>query len=178
MISYTILYYLILSYTILYYLILSCTILYYLILSYTILYYLILSYTILYYLILSYTILYYAGHSRGADNVKSFSQLTEGSSVPGLCTWTTPPTCVATPVGDLQWRLHGRHSYYVTLKLEGVNGLERVVSSDEYEHYIGPPSGGVVVEIPVNTTELVVTYVIVVRYTVFLTNVVVYCLNR
>ena len=67
----------------------------------------------------------------------------------GLCTWTTPPTCVATPVGDLQWRLHGRHSYYVTLKLEGVNRLERVVSSDEYEHYIGPPSGGVVVEIPV-----------------------------
>ncbi|KAK2183533.1 hypothetical protein NP493_308g03123 [Ridgeia piscesae] len=101
-----------------------------------------------------YSYSYAVGHSRGADNVKSFSQLTEGSSVPRLCTWTTPPTCVATPVGDLQWRLHGRHSYYVTLKLEGVNGLERVVSSDEYEHYIGPPSGGVVVEIPVNTTEL------------------------
>ena len=99
--------------------------------------------------------IYSAGHSRGTDDVKAFSPLTEDTSVPGICAWTTPPTCVAIPVEDLQWRLHGRHSYYVTLKLEGVNGLETVASSDVYEHYVGPPSGGVVVEIPVNTTEMV-----------------------
>ena len=105
-----------------------------------------------------YDLFFYAGHSRGTDDVKTFSPLTEDTSVPGLCVWTTPPTCVAIPVEDLQWRLHGRHSYYVTLKLEAVNGLETVASSDVYEHYVGPPSGGIVVEIPVDTTELVSSY--------------------
>ena len=89
------------------------------------------------------------------DDVKSFAPLTQESSISGLCTWTDPPTCVATPVGDMQWRLHGRHTYYVTLNLEGVNGLDRVTSSKEYKHYVGPPTAGVVVEIPVNTNELV-----------------------
>lgn len=77
------------------------------------------------------------------------------SSVPGVCTWTDPPTCVSIPVDDLQWRLHGRHAYYVSLKLEGINGMETVVSSQAYEHYIGAPRGGLVVEIPVETTEQV-----------------------
>ena len=104
-----------------------------------------------------------SGHSPRTDNLKTFAPLTRATSASGLCTWTTPPTCVATPVGELQWRLHGRHSYYVTLKLEGVNGLERVVSSDEYEHYIGPPSGGVVVEIPVTAAYVVnmLTFIII-----------------
>ena len=95
------------------------------------------------------------GHSLNTDDVKHFAPLTQDSSVSGLCTWTDTPTCVATPVGDLQWRLHGRHVYYVTLKVEGVNGLERVTSSQVYEHYVGPPSAGIVVEIPVNTNEIV-----------------------
>ena len=62
---------------------------------------------------------------------------------------------MATPVGDLQWRLHGRHTYYLNLNLEGINGHERVTSSNKYEHFIGAPSGGIVVEIPTNTDELV-----------------------
>ena len=101
--------------------------------------------------------LFCTGHLRGTDNVKRFVSLTQHTSVPGLCTWTEPPTCVATPVDQLQWRLHGRHSYYVTLKLEGINHVERVVTSEVYEHYIGPPFDGIVVEIPVDTTEMVCT---------------------
>jgi len=96
-----------------------------------------------------------SGHSPGTDNVKQFVSLTQESSVSGLCAWTHPPTCVAIPVRDLQWRLHGRHSYYVSLKLEGINGIDRVASSNVYEHYIGAPYGGVVVELPLSTTELV-----------------------
>ncbi|KAK2161993.1 hypothetical protein NP493_1549g00025 [Ridgeia piscesae] len=103
---------------------------------------------------LLYGISYAVGHLRGTDNVKRFVSLTQHISVPGLCTWTEPPTCVATPVDKLQWRLHGRHSYYVTLKLEGINHVERVVTSEVYEHYVGPPFDGIVVEIPVDTTEM------------------------
>ena len=95
------------------------------------------------------------GHTAHTDDVKDFALLTPESSVSGLCTWTEPPTCVATPVDDLQWHLHGHHAYYITLKLEGVNGLERVASSKEYEHDMGPPSAGIVAEIPVDTTKLV-----------------------
>ena len=98
------------------------------------------------------------GNSPGTANVKQFVSLTQDVGVSELCTWTEPPTCVAIPVEDLQWRLHGRHSYYVTLRLEGVNGLEIVASSVGYEHYIGPPSSGIVVEIPVDATELVSKY--------------------
>ncbi|KAK2158684.1 hypothetical protein NP493_1763g00001 [Ridgeia piscesae] len=103
---------------------------------------------------LLYDMNYAVGHLRGTDNVKRFVSLTQHISVPGLCTWTEPPTCVATPVDKLQWRLHGRHSYYVTLKLEGINHVERVVTSEVYVHYIGPPFDGIVVEIPVDTTEV------------------------
>ena len=87
--------------------------------------------------------------------MKDFSPLTQEEAVNGLCSWTEPPACVATPVAGLQWRLHGRHAYYLNVKLEGVNGLERVVSSAAYNHYVGPPSGGMVVEIPENSTEVV-----------------------
>ncbi len=87
--------------------------------------------------------------------MKEFAPLTQDKAVDALCSWTDPPACVATPVAGLQWRLHGRHAYYLSVKLEGVNGLERVVSTTAYEHYVGPPSGGVVVEIPENTTEMV-----------------------
>ena len=33
--------------------------------------------------------------------------------------------------------------------------MERVVTSEVYEHYVGPPFDGIVVEIPVDTTEMV-----------------------
>ena len=99
--------------------------------------------------------LFYTGNLRVTDNVKRFVSLTQDISVPGLCTWTEPPTCVATPVDQLQWRLNGRHSYYVTLRLEGINHVERVVTSEVYEHYIGSPFDGIVVDIPVDTTEMV-----------------------
>ena len=49
--------------------------------------------------------------SPGTANVKQFVSLTQHVGVSGLCTWTEPPTCVAIPVEDLQWRLHGRHSF-------------------------------------------------------------------
>ena len=93
------------------------------------------------------------GHTHGTDNVKAFSSISRDSDVPGICSSTDPPTCVAIPTDRLQWRLHGRHTYYISLKLEGVNGLERVTSSKAYEHYIGAPRGGLVVEIPVDTDE-------------------------
>ena len=100
-------------------------------------------------------VVYFTGHSPSTDNIKEFASLTQESSVSGLCEWTDPPVCLAIPVKDLQWRLHGRHWYYVSLKLEGINGLDRVASSDVYEHYRGPPYGGMVVELPLSTTELV-----------------------
>ena len=103
----------------------------------------------------SLCVVYFTGHSPGTDNIKEFASLTQQSSVSGLCDWTDPPVCLAIPVKDLQWRLHGRHWYYVSLKLEGINGLDRVASSDVYEHYRGPPYGGMVVELPLSTAELV-----------------------
>ncbi|KAI0232203.1 hypothetical protein LSAT2_017453, partial [Lamellibrachia satsuma] len=103
---------------------------------------------------LIYRYSYGVGHSRATDSIKEFVSLTQASSVSGLCTWTEPPTCVAIPLSGLQWNLHGRHSYYMSLKLEGINALDRVASSDVYEHYRGPPYGGVVVELPLNTVEL------------------------
>ena len=103
----------------------------------------------------SLCVVYFTGHSPGTDNIKEFASLTQESSVSGLCEWTDPPVCLAIPVKDLQWRLHGHHWYYLSLKLEGINGLDRVTSSDVYEHYRGPPYGGMVVELPLSTAELV-----------------------
>ena len=76
-----------------------------------------------------------------------YEPLTAASSVPGVCTWTSPPTCLAVPVSTLQWNVHGQHEYQLHLKVNGVNGLNKLVTSDVYTHYSGAPAAGIVIEL-------------------------------
>ena len=64
------------------------------------------------------------------------------------------PTCVAIPESSLDWHLHGGHDYYVSLRIEGLSGLSRIVTSDVYSHYSGPPSVGIVYEVSLNSPEV------------------------
>ena len=89
------------------------------------------------------------GHTQYGHEVRSFSPVIDSTIPSGVCQVTSPPTCAALPVSDLPWELHGRHTYYITLELVGVQGLRKLVTSSQYVHQHGPPTGGVVVEIPV-----------------------------
>ena len=75
------------------------------------------------------------GHSPGIDDVREFASLDDGEKVPDICNASdSAPYCVAIPVQHLSFHLHDNHTYYVTLKTEGVNGLESAVVSHPYLH--------------------------------------------
>ena len=54
--------------------------------------------------------------TQGSD-LSNFQPVTSSNSVPGLCEWTSPPTCLALPLSLLQWNIHGQHDYKVDLGL-------------------------------------------------------------
>ena len=72
----------------------------------------------------------------------------------GGCVITNPPICTAALVTELDWQLHGHHTYYVTLKAENTAGLYTLATSLPYIHDVQLASRGLVLDIAVGTMVL------------------------
>ncbi|CAC5386461.1 unnamed protein product [Mytilus coruscus] len=83
------------------------------------------------------------GHSSYGTDVQGFQPLQSG----GTCTFTQPPSCTAVKVTDLDWYLHGHHTYYVSLKVTNTAGQTAIQSSGPYIHDVQLPAEGVVLDI-------------------------------
>ncbi|CAG2233138.1 unnamed protein product [Mytilus edulis] len=86
---------------------------------------------------------YAVGHSAYGTDVQGFQPLQSG----GTCTLTQPPSCTAVKVTDLDWFLHGHHTYYVSLKVTNTAGQTVIQSSGPYIHDVQLPAEGVVLDI-------------------------------
>nr|XP_034301655.1 uncharacterized protein LOC105322112 [Crassostrea gigas] len=87
------------------------------------------------------------GHSPRGTQVQSYIPLRSGQT----CVVGTPPTCTAMGVSDTEWRLHGHHTYYVTVKAENSAGLTSYAVSDPYIHDVQTAARGVVIDIPTSS---------------------------
>ena len=96
----------------------------------------------------SLTSVYFAGKTPGGEEISPYQIITPDMTSESQCEWTDPPTCLTINVDHLDWQLHGRHLYYISLKIEGINMLHRIVPSQPYEHMHGAPEGGMVIEVP------------------------------
>lgn len=56
-------------------------------------------------------------------------------------------------VSDTEWRLHGHHTYYVTVKAENSAGLTSYAVSDPYIHDVQTAARGVVIDIPTSSVS-------------------------
>ncbi|CAC5370733.1 unnamed protein product [Mytilus coruscus] len=83
------------------------------------------------------------GHSAYGTDVQGFQPLRLGST----CTFTQPPSCTAVNVSDLDWYLHGHHTYYVSIKVTNTAGQAAILSSGPYIHDVQLPAEGVVLDI-------------------------------
>ncbi|CAG2242937.1 unnamed protein product [Mytilus edulis] len=83
------------------------------------------------------------GHSAYGTDVQGFQPLRPGST----CTLTQPPSCTAVNVSDLDWYLHGHHTYYVSIKVTNTAGQAAIQSSGPYIHDVQLPAEGVVLDI-------------------------------
>lgn len=66
----------------------------------------------------------------------------------------TPPTCTAIGVSDTEWRIHGHHTYYVTVKAENSAGLTSYAVSDPYIHDVQTAARGIVLDIPTSSVSI------------------------
>ncbi|XP_061176007.1 uncharacterized protein LOC133184958 [Saccostrea echinata] len=85
---------------------------------------------------------YAVGHTIKGTQVKRYSRLSAGVN----CTVSEPPTCTAIPINATEWRLHGNHTYYVTIKAENAAGLTTFGVSEPYIHNVQLPSTGIVMD--------------------------------
>ncbi|KAL5007590.1 hypothetical protein ScPMuIL_016396 [Solemya velum] len=83
------------------------------------------------------------GEHSGSTELVEYRPLSAG----GGCTLSTPPSCTAVSTKELQWGAHGRHTYYVTLKIENAVGLLTTVSSSPFHRDQQQLSPGVVIDI-------------------------------
>ena len=58
-----------------------------------------------------------------------------------------PPVCTVVKVTDLDWYLHGHHTYYVSIKVANTAGLVKIQTSSPYIHDVQKPAEGVVLDI-------------------------------
>ena len=58
-----------------------------------------------------------------------------------------PPVCTVVKVTDLDWYLHGHHTYYVSIKVANTAGLVKIQTSNPYIHDVQKPAEGVVLDI-------------------------------
>ncbi|CAC5386466.1 unnamed protein product [Mytilus coruscus] len=83
------------------------------------------------------------GHSAYGTDVQGFQPLQSG----GNCTLTQPPSCTVVKVTNIDWFLHGHHTYYVSLKVTNTAGQTVIQSSGPYIHDVQLPAEGVVLDI-------------------------------
>ena len=53
----------------------------------------------------------------------------------------------------IPWQIHGKHTYFVSIKVENVAGLSSVQPSPAYVHIVGKPRAGIVIEVPLATND-------------------------
>ncbi|CAG2247188.1 unnamed protein product [Mytilus edulis] len=83
------------------------------------------------------------GHNSYGTDVQGYQPLKSGSS----CVLSQPPSCTAVNVSDLDWYLHGNHTYYVSVKVTNTAGQTAIQSSGPYIHDVQLPAEGVVLDI-------------------------------
>ncbi|CAC5360413.1 unnamed protein product [Mytilus coruscus] len=83
------------------------------------------------------------GHSSFGTDVQDFQPLLSGDS----CTLNYPPHCTAVNISDMDWFLHGHHTYYVSIKITNSAGLVTIQTSDPYIHDVQLPAEGVIIDI-------------------------------
>ncbi|XP_078573997.1 uncharacterized protein LOC144860568 isoform X2 [Branchiostoma floridae x Branchiostoma japonicum] len=85
-----------------------------------------------------------AGHSSGGTELFAFAPVTSFLESNSLC---PTASCVALPVRQFEWHLHGDQVYYVTLRVTDSAGLTSSLTSTPYHHNVELPSVGVVFEL-------------------------------
>ncbi|KAK3100189.1 hypothetical protein FSP39_015958 [Pinctada imbricata] len=83
------------------------------------------------------------GHEQFGTDVNTFQPL----RFEGSCSQTSPPTCTSIKINETDWRLHGHHTYYVTVKAENSAGLKTYGISTAYQHDVQLPSEGTVFDV-------------------------------
>ncbi|XP_078664145.1 uncharacterized protein LOC144907216 [Branchiostoma floridae x Branchiostoma belcheri] len=82
------------------------------------------------------------GHFPGREDVMTYSSLNNTEQCQ-----TAEITCTAVATTELQWRLHGNHTYYVSIKATDAAGLSVVEVSPPYVHNVELPARGVVEDV-------------------------------
>ena len=73
---------------------------------------------------------------------------------------SSPPRCTAIPVSDLQFGLHQKHTYFVSVRVQNIVGQHTVAVSQPYVHNDKLPHAGLVYEvIPSDEVDLLNTLV-------------------
>ncbi|XP_076086955.1 uncharacterized protein LOC143057529 [Mytilus galloprovincialis] len=91
---------------------------------------------------------YALGHEPYSADIQHYSLVPEE----GSCSINSNYICIATDITELDWKLHGHHKYYVTIKATNLAGLFVLKASVPYIHDIVLPSKGIVIDVPGNSS--------------------------
>ncbi|XP_076117799.1 uncharacterized protein LOC143085385 [Mytilus galloprovincialis] len=83
------------------------------------------------------------GHTAYGTDIHDFLPLQSGD----ICTFTYPPNCTAVDITNMDWFLHGHHTYYVSIKITNSAGLVTIQTSDSYIHDVQLPAEGVIIDV-------------------------------
>ncbi|CAG2234222.1 unnamed protein product [Mytilus edulis] len=83
------------------------------------------------------------GHTAYGTDIQDFLPLQSGD----ICTFTYPPNCTAVDITNMDWFLHGHHTYYVSIKITNSAGLVTIQTSDSYIHDVQLPAEGVIIDV-------------------------------
>ncbi|XP_052067298.1 uncharacterized protein LOC127706680 [Mytilus californianus] len=89
------------------------------------------------------------GHTPYGTEIQSFKPV-QGSTT---CVLTLSPTCTAVNITDLEWNIHGHHTYYISIKVTNSAGLVNIQTSTPYIHDVMLPAEGVILDIDTEDTE-------------------------
>lgn len=92
-----------------------------------------------------------SGHEPYSTDVQQYSMVTEK----GPCIHSSDYICTATNVSELDWKLHGHHTYYMTIKATNLAGLFVLKTSVPYSHDTVLPSKGIVIDVLGNSTAFI-----------------------
>lgn len=89
-----------------------------------------------------------SGHEPYSADIQHYSLVPKE----GSCSINSNYICIATDITELDWKLHGHHKYYVTIKAKNLAGLFVLKASVPYIHDIVLPSKGIVIDVPGNSS--------------------------
>ena len=91
----------------------------------------------------------FTGHKEYGTENQNYKPLQAGAT----CTLSSPPLCTAVNISGLEWRIHGHHTYYISIKVTNTAGLVMIQTSSPYIHDVQPPAEGVVLDIDTQVSE-------------------------